>query len=129
MYALLTMEWVLIARSYKCVHMHAQHVYWRSDSFIYYFVTLKGNQTGDKANYLWHVYSNPENPKICPVLAMDKYFFSHPKILTTNSKLFPGNHQYEIFLNIFHKIINDNLKELQSLGVDKGMLGSHSFRK
>ena len=49
--------------------------------------------------------------------------------MATNSKLFPGNHQYEIFLKIFHKIINANLEELKSLGVEKGTIGSHSARK
>ena len=78
---------------------------------------------GDRANDTWYVYSNPKNPTIFPVINMAKYFFSHPEILTTNSKLFPGNHQ------IFHKIINDNLEEFQSVGVEKGTLGSHSVRK
>ena len=77
----------------------------------------------------WHVYSNPKSPVICPVLSMAKYLFAHPDILTTNSKLFPGNHQYERFLKIFHKVINDNIEEFQSLGVEKGTLGAHSVRK
>ena len=57
-----------------------------------------------------------------PVLALDNYLLSHPDILTTNSKLFLGNYQYEIFLNISHKIINNNLEEFQSLGVEKGTI-------
>ena len=105
-----------MARSDNCVDMHVNHIYWISDSLIYYIVPLKGNQTVDRANDPWHVYSNPKNPNICPVLAMAKYFLSHPDILTTNSNLFPGNHQYEIFLNIFNRIINNNLEEFQSLG-------------
>ena len=96
---------------------------------IYYFGTLKGSQTGDRANDTCHVYSNPKNPTICPVIDLDKYFFYHTDILTTNSKLFPGNHQYERFLDIFHKIIHNNLEEFQSLGVEKGTLGSHSVSK
>ena len=111
------MEWNLMARSNNCVNMHVQHIQRRSDSLMYYFGTPKGNQTGDRANYLWHVYSKPNNPTIFPVLALANYFFSHPDILTTNSKLFPGNHQYEIFWKIFLRIINNNLEEFQSLGV------------
>ena len=125
----LTMEWNLIVRSENCVNIHVQHIQWRSDSLIYYFGTSKCNQTGDISNDTWHVYSNSKNTKNCPILALDKYFFSHAKILTTNSKLFPGNHQYERFLKIFHKIINDNLEEFQSLGAEKGTLGPHSIRK
>ena len=55
-HAFLTMEWNLMARSENCVYMHVQHIQWRSDSLIYYFGISKGNQTGDKANYPWHVY-------------------------------------------------------------------------
>ena len=113
----------------NCVNMHMQHIQWRSDSLIYYFGNLKGNQTVDISNDLWHVHPNPKNPKICPALAMAKYFFSHPNILTTNSKIFPGNHQYRVFLKIFHKIINDNIEEFQSLGVEKRTLGYHYIRK
>ena len=109
-HALLTMEWNIMTGSDNFFNMHVQHIQWSSDSFIYYFGTLKGNQTGDRANDPWHVYSNPKNPTIFPVLALAKYFFSHPGILTTNSKLLPGYYQYEIFLKIFHKIINDNLE-------------------
>ena len=84
---------------------------------IYYFVNSKGKQTGDRSNDPLHVYSNPKNTTFFPVLALAKYLFSHPDILTTNSNLFPGNHQYKIFLNIFHRIINNNLEEFQYLGV------------
>ena len=128
-HALLKMEWNSIARSDNCINMHVQHIQWRSNCLIFYFGTSKGNQTRERANDPWRIYSNPKNPTICPVLALAKYLFSHPDILTTNSKLFPGNYQYEIFLKIFHKIINDNLEEFQSLGVDKVTLGDHSVRK
>ena len=128
-HAFLTMECNIMARSDNCVNIHVQHIQWRSDNLIYCFGTLKGNQTGDRANDHWHQYSNPNNPTIFPVLALAKYFFSHPVILTTNSKLLPGYYQYEIFLKIFHKIVNDNLEEFQSIGVEKRTLGYHSFRK
>ena len=105
------------------------HIHWKLDCLIYYLGTLKGNQTGDRANDPWHVYSNPKNPTTCPVLTLYKYLFSHPIILTTNSKLFTGNYQYEIFLKISHKIINDNPEVFQSLGFEKRTLGSHSVRK
>ena len=96
-HAFLTMGWNLITRSDNYVNMHVQHIQWRSDSLIYYFGTSKGNQTGDISNYPWHVYSNPENPTICHVFFLAKYFLSHPDILTTNSRLFQGNYQCEIF--------------------------------
>ena len=128
-HSILKMEWNLMARSDNYANMHLQHIQWRSDILIYYVGTSKVNQTRDRANDPWNVYSNPKNPKICPVIALAKYFFSRLNILTTNSKLFPGNHQYERFLKILYRIINNNLEEFQSLGFDKRTLGSYSVRK
>ena len=121
-HAFLTMECNLMAIICNCVHMHVQHIQWRSDSLIYHFGTLKGKQTGDRANYPWHVYSNPNNPTMCPVLAMSKYFFSHPDILATNSKLFPGNHQYEIFLRLSTESFTTILKNPSPLELRKEQL-------
>ena len=109
-HAFLKMECNLMPRSNNCVNMHLHHIQWRLDSLIYYFGTSKGNQMRYRSNDPWHVYSNPKNPKHFPVLDLAKYFFSHPDILTTNSELFQGNHQYEIFLKLFHIIINNNLE-------------------
>ena len=35
------MEWNGMVRIDNCFNMHVQHIQWRSDSLIYYFVTLK----------------------------------------------------------------------------------------
>ena len=83
-YTLLTMEWNLMARSENCVNMHVQHIQWRSDYLSFYFGILKGNQTGERSNDTWHVYSNPKNPTVFPVIDIAKYLLSHPYILTTN---------------------------------------------
>ena len=109
-HAFLTMECNLITISDNFVNIHVQQIQWRSNSLIYYFGNSKGNKTGDISNDPWHVYSNPNNPTIFPFLALADYFFSRTEILTTNSKLFPGNHQYEILLKIFHRIINSNIE-------------------
>ena len=63
-HAFLTMEWNLMARSDNCVNMHVQHIQRRSDSLIHYFGTSKGNQTRDRANDPWRLYSKSKNPKI-----------------------------------------------------------------
>ena len=49
-HAFLTMKWNIMVGSDNCVNMHVQHIQWRWDSLIYYFVTSKGNQTGDRSN-------------------------------------------------------------------------------
>ena len=111
------------------VDMHIKHIQWRSDCLIFYFGTSKGNQTGERSIYPWHVYSNTSNPTIFSVLYLAKYLLSNLDILTTNYPIFPGNCQYEIFLKIFHKVIKDNFDHFQPLGVEKGIIGAHSIIK
>ena len=125
----LTLEWNLLARSDNCLSMHINHIEWREDCLVFFFAKSKGNQTGENSEHPWHVYSNPENPSICPVMALAKYLFSQPDILKNNGKLFPGDHQYERFIDIFHRVIDDNSLRFQSLGVAPRSLGSHSCRK
>ena len=94
----LTMEWNLVAISDNSVNMHITYIQWRSDCLIFYFGTPKRNQNGEISSDPWHVYSNPKNPTICPILSLAKYILFNPDIMTTNSPLFPGNCQYDRFL-------------------------------
>lgn len=102
-----------------------------SGKIIHYcfFWKSKENQTGERSDVPWHVYSNPLNPFLCPVLSLAKYIISHPGLLNGQDKLFPGSNQYERFIKVFHKAISDNEDTFQGLGVEEGSLGSHSCRK
>ena len=39
----------------------------------------------------WHMYDNPFDPEIVPVLTITRYIFSFPKTLKLNTALFEGN--------------------------------------
>ena len=80
----LTLEWNLLARSDNCLDMNVNHVQWKNDSLVFYFTKTKGDHSGDKSVDPWHVYLNPKNPELCPVLALEKYLFSHPDLLNGN---------------------------------------------
>jgi hypothetical protein len=62
------------------VHAHILHIEWNADALVFCFVKSKGDQTGCNSNQEWHVYANPHNPKIYPVLALACYIFSNPGI-------------------------------------------------
>ena len=70
------------------------HIEWRNDCLVFFFGKTKNDQIGGKSDSPWHVYSNSFEPCICPVLALAKYIFSNPDVLTSNAALFPGNEQY-----------------------------------
>ncbi|MEM7283659.1 MAG: hypothetical protein AAF438_18745, partial [Pseudomonadota bacterium] len=104
-------------------------VEWRHDCLVCFFGKTKGDQSGEKAEEPWHVYSNPKDPVTCPVLALAKYLFAHPDLMKANGLLFPGADQYGRFIKIFHRVISQAEDKFLSLGVKKHMLGSHSIRK
>ena len=84
------LEWNLLARSDNCLTMNVNHVQWDNDSLVFYFSKTKGDQSGDKSGDPWHVYSNLKNTELCPVLASEKCFISHPYLLNGNCPLFTG---------------------------------------
>ena len=104
----LTLDCNLLARSDNFLVMNVNHVQWENDSLVLYFSKMKGDQSGDKSGDLWHVYLNPNNPEIFPVLALEKYLLSHPDLMNLNCPIFPGNNQYDHFIKIFHRVIHDN---------------------
>ena len=103
-HAFLTLEWNLMARSDNCLRMHVSRFQWYGDSLQFFFGKHKHSQTGENSSEPWHVYANPKNPFICPILALSKYVFSNPDLVNDGKNLlFPGEHQYERFIKIFNK--------------------------
>ena len=109
--------------------MHINHVQCSDGCLLLYFGKLKTNQHGKKCKKPWHVYSNPENMHLCPVLALEKYLLSHPDLLKGKWNLFPGSNQYMWFTHIFHKVIKYHIEEVRVIGVEEGYIGGHPCRK
>ena len=126
----LVLEWNLMARAHMVGDMNVAHIEWRQDCLLFFFGKSKRNQEGEDAERPYHVYSNPQNPEICPVLALATYLVAYPEVLKeSGGLLFPGSAQYSRFMKIFHKTIDEHADEFKKLGVKKGDLGSHSCRK
>ena len=89
---------------------------------------ITGQQDGEHCGP-WHVYANPDEPQICPLLALARYLFVYPHVLTGNKALFEGSDQYNRYSKIFSTVISENMHELGKLGVKEGDLGTHSSRK
>jgi hypothetical protein len=51
------------------------HVEWENDSLLVKYGLQKGDQEG-KTTRPKHIHANPENPFICPILALAVYIFS-----------------------------------------------------
>ncbi|EEY58261.1 uncharacterized protein PITG_00905 [Phytophthora infestans T30-4] len=76
-----------------------------------------------------HIYANPLNPSICPVLA--KAMFWATSSFDGSDLLFPGNSQYERFRKCLHRLFDrdDTAEELRRRGISGDDLGTHSMRK
>ena len=116
-------------RAEQCVDAKVTHIRFENDCLVFEFSKSKGRQDNEEHFGPWHVYANPLEPEMCPVLALAKYLFTFPNVLCGRSPLFEGESQYNRYRNLFAKMISDNLKELAILGVKEGDLGTHSLRK
>ena len=116
-------------RAENCVNAQVAHIQFCNDSLVFEFAKSKGHQDGEEHVGPWHVYANPEEPHICPVLALARYLFMYPETFGGSRPLFEGTDEYNRYHKIFHEMVNDNLEELKEMGVEKGDLGTHSARK
>ena len=65
----LVLQWNLMARSATVSDMMLEHVGWEGDSLLISTPKHKGDQEGARC-FARHLYANPLNPAICPVLAL-----------------------------------------------------------
>ena len=117
-----------MARSDNVVHSHTNHLEWRDDCLLYYIMRSKGDQEGVNSKEPWHIYANPEEPAVCPVLSLACYLLAYPQV-TDGNKLFMSTDPYQRFSKILRSILEDNEAVFTALGVDIDTIGSHSARK
>ena len=128
----LTLDWNMLSRVDFIVSSNVEFIGMSSDALRFDVGLTKTDQEGkNNIDHPFHVYSCPENPVICPVLAMAKHLVKNPRILGGNCRLFEGSNQYEHYFSIFRKIVNSN--EHRQSFIDRGLnpkyFGTHSIRK
>ena len=129
----LVLTWNLACRSNSTCNIKLSDIVWSTsfDSFHIMFRHSKTDPTGNDARYPRHIFANPDNPVVCPVLALGLYFtccFSTDG-LNPNTFLFPGGKQERRFSDIFGKELEVHELEVRNLGFEVSRLGPHSIRK
>ena len=135
----LILQWNLIARSATVDAMMMEHVAWESDSLLISTPKSKSDQEGAKC-FARHLYANPLNPIICPVLALAVLVFSriakhdpaHSAASPTlpNYRIFDGANNKSRFSEILGRMIAAVPEaDLTRLGAERKQLGTHSVRK
>ncbi|EGZ23676.1 hypothetical protein PHYSODRAFT_481341, partial [Phytophthora sojae] len=94
-----------------------------------YFAHMKNNQGGERPRDPRHIYANPLQPSICPIVALGLYWTVSN--FDGSDLLFPGNNQYERFRKCWLQLLSqdDVATELKRQGLDANELGTHSMRK
>ena len=125
----LILNWNMMKRSKNCVNMKVAHIQLHEDALVFEFATSKGMQGSYYPVGPCHVYMNPLNPFICPLLALARYFLMFPETLNTNATVFQGMSQYNRYLRAFLRFVAEHKVELKKLRVQQGDIWTHSCRK
>lgn len=121
----MVLAWNLFARSINVAALRMNHMKWDNDALVIDMTRHKADQAGDRVTPK-HVFANPYNPAMCPILALAIHMFSFSFKPT-------GDDQTKIFVkkpyDTFTKWFAEALKTLDNLAFDEEDFGTHSFRK
>jgi hypothetical protein len=134
----LILQWNLIARTATVSSMMMEHIGWEGDALLITTPKHKGDQEGVKC-FARHLYANPTNPALCPVLALAVVTFvrslrhdptsTDPRALSS-FRIFDGPNNNARFSDTLLRIISAvPSSDVHLLGGEKKQLGTHSVRK
>ncbi|KAL7557256.1 hypothetical protein ACA910_001220 [Epithemia clementina (nom. ined.)] len=130
-HAFLVLSWNLMCCAKNTASIKMSNVRWINfDCFEIFFGHSKTDLLGDNAKYPCHLFANPNDPLVCPVVALSLYFsccFNTNQ--TSESSLFPGNLQHDHFKELLTQILAEHQEEVITLGYQDGDLGAHSICK
>jgi hypothetical protein len=136
----LTLQWNLMCRSNTVAKLMLEHISWEGDCMLVNITKHKTDQEGVKS-FKRHIYANPFQPSICPILSLAVRIFctSYPKAYNNNeeekdmkvsSKLFEGKKQRDRYCRILRVVLKElSNDEVNEVGVKVNKLGTHSIRK
>ena len=132
----LVLSWNLMCRSENTQNIHLCDITWtKFDCFEIKFAHTKGDQKGEAAKYTRHIYSNPHNPRICPVFALGTYLSLISHCPAMDDPLFPSggggkSGQAARFGELLAEVLDEHVGELIAMGYPSSSdIGTHSIRK
>ena len=125
----LVLSWNLMARSSNIVGLLWNNIRWTEDCISVVYEKSKTNQKGTKKTER-HIYANPKNPSICPILALGLKLVSETDFSQGPFKVFPATTSDNSFSSWLKKKVADlEGDDLESLDVPIDRIGTHSLRK
>ncbi|ETV82806.1 hypothetical protein H257_04587 [Aphanomyces astaci] len=89
---------------------------------------MKNDQDG-QMSFARHVYANPLNPEICPVLSLAVLLFTRGANLPGSQSLLFGYNAKERFSTWLRNTCSNSEDDIVSMGLAIADIGTHSFRK
>jgi hypothetical protein len=118
-----------MSRSINVGALMMQHMDWENDCLKIIICKHKGDATGEGLGNMKHVYANPYNPDVCPILSLALLTFCKQRRANISvQQVFEGDKSENRFLQILKNVI-DHMPVDTNLGASKKDLGSHSNRK
>jgi hypothetical protein len=124
----MTLSWNLMSRGENVRSVMLQHFDWKNDCMTVTFAKHKGDATGEGLGNEKHVYANPLDPHICPILALAVLIFTvHRGADIAMQTLLADGNSDDRFSKILAKIVQQLPENI--LGEDPSEIGTHSNRK
>lgn len=134
-HAYMSLTFNLMCRSENTKKLCFEHISVEGDSLSFLLPKVKSDQTGERKSTddPRHVYANPLNPLVCPVLALGAYFAVNVELRPERLQLFGGgNYEDSRFGKVLKRALNDDtMKRVVRLvgKINPADIGTHSFRK
>jgi hypothetical protein len=131
-HAFLIIAWNLISCAEFVIGSNIEAIWWQGDAIMFDVGATKTDQEGVcNIDHPWHIYSNHEDPFICPLLALARYLIDHPNILAGKCPHFGGSGEYDRYSKILFDIVSskEHRDTFISLGMVPKHFGTHSIRK
>ena len=134
----LLLVWNLMARSNEVALVVFEHLHWKNDCLEVDTFITKMDQRAQKKSQK-HVYANPLNPMLCPILSLGLYLLDHPTPSEHNAAhfLFPPakkkiNKKQPTMSSTFLsalRILVGVAALMLNVTLEIAKLGAHSLRK
>lgn len=84
------LTWNLIARGSRTAAICFSHLGWAEDALRVYFTNSKTDQLGTHPRDPRHIYANPLQPELCPILSLGMFCLCY-QYSSDDRHLFPGD--------------------------------------
>ncbi|KAF0702664.1 hypothetical protein AaE_015793 [Aphanomyces astaci] len=117
-----------MSRSVSAASIMLNHIVWEGDCLVIRFGRLKNDQEG-KHCAPRHVYANPLQPYVCPILSLAILVFTRGVRQENGPVLLFGHNAKERFAKWLSATCSASKDTILSMGLNITEIGTHSLRK